>query len=96
MLILFLVLSVGTVTEIPTRAEITLANGDVHEFPLPTGDACNAVLGGCPINAGAHTVVFPVTIQGVPANEAITITVTMSDQNNHAMACGSVIGEFEG
>ncbi|XP_055697264.1 uncharacterized protein LOC129798250 [Phlebotomus papatasi] len=88
--------AVGTVTEIPTTAEITLANGEVIDFELPTGDGCNAVLGGCPIDAGVHTVVFPLTIQGVPANEQVTITVTMSDQNGHAMACGSVIGEFGG
>uniref|UniRef100_A0A1B0CC77 Protein involved in innate immunity and lipid metabolism n=1 Tax=Lutzomyia longipalpis TaxID=7200 RepID=A0A1B0CC77_LUTLO len=86
--------SAGEVTQIPTLAEITRANGEVHNFPLPTGDACNAVVGGCPIGAGHHTVRFPVTVAGILPDEQVTITVTMRDQNNLGLACGSIIAQF--
>ncbi|GAB0087607.1 ML domain-containing protein [Sergentomyia squamirostris] len=82
------------VDSIPTVAEITRSNGEVQNFPLPSGDACNAIAGGCPLGPGEHTVRFPVVIGGIPADEPVSIAVTMRDQNKAGLACGSIDAKF--
>ncbi|GAB0087613.1 ML domain-containing protein [Sergentomyia squamirostris] len=82
------------VQSIPTLAEITRYNGEVHNFPLPSGDACNAISGGCPAGPGELTVRFPVVVGGILPDEQVTITVTMRDQNNAGLTCGSIVAMF--
>lgn len=82
----------GNVAALPTLVTIE-HNGETATFPLPTGDACAAIVGGCPLSPGEHTVSFPVTLNGVSAGTS-TITMNMRDENGDPVACGSVTTDF--
>lgn len=78
----------GRVEELRTTATI-VHNGTTIDYPLPTGDACNAVIGGCPLEAGQHTVSFPVILEDVPTGNSLVI-MDIVDENGYSVVCGQV------
>lgn len=84
----------NAVTRLPVRAFIVTANGE-EAYDLPTGDACYAVQGGCPLSAGAHEVSFPVTINdAIPSNVETVIRVELDDDAGNSVGCGAVTTTF--
>lgn len=85
----------SAVTRLPVRAYIVTADGE-QPYDLPTGDACHAVQGGCPLGAGAHQVSFPVTISdAIPTNVETVIRVEIDDDAGNSVGCGSVTTTFD-
>lgn len=84
----------GAVSRLPTTATVITPAGSA-EYPLPNGDACYAISGGCPTAAGDYLVSFPVTLSGIPAGVPTTIRVNIADDAGNTVACGSVDTSFD-
>lgn len=76
------------VEQLLTTATIIHDNVEIP-YPLPTGDACTAVIGGCPLTPGEHTVSFPVILEGVPTGASLVV-MSIVDQLGNPVVCGKV------
>lgn len=82
------------VTSLPVHALVITENGS-FDFPLPNGDACYAIEGGCPQASGEYLVSFPVKIQGLQSGTTATVRVQIDDEQEDVVACGSITTTFK-
>lgn len=82
------------VQRLPVRATIITEDGS-FDFPLRSGDACQAIENGCPKEPGEYLISFPVKIEGLEPGTRSTIRVQIDDDQEEVVACGSISTVFQ-
>lgn len=77
------------VERLPVRATVKTADGS-FDYPLPSGDACNAIAGGCPKEAGDYLISFPMKVDGVKPGTEASVRMLIQDSVDDVVACGWV------
>lgn len=82
------------VTRLPVQATI-ITDEETFDYPLPSRDACHAIVNGCPTAAGNYMVSFPVKVAGLEPGTTATVRVQIDDDMEDVVACGSITTTFK-